>query len=140
MTLREKLNVRKYVNNIDRGRVIEVFRGDAEFTQILGGVKQVTLITLSPGQEAGSHYHSRKTEVLYIANGWVRGLFHDRASDEHLALHLEAGLKINLLPGVAHLFVNDSDEDVLMMEFSNMAFNLNDQDVQKIEWKASESK
>jgi uncharacterized RmlC-like cupin family protein len=119
---------------VDRGRLIEIFRGDEEIKAVLGGVKQVVIVNLAPGDKAGSHVHKVKREILYVMNGWVKGIFRDRASGEKLSLHLEAGRKINVLPGIEHVFVNESDDDVSLLEFSGIPFDEKNPDAEKVEF------
>ncbi len=133
MALMDKINMRLYANSADRGRIMEIFRGDDEFVSILGCVKQVTLVNLMPGDKAGGHIHSVKNEILYVMNGWVKGYFCDRATGEKLSLHIGCGHKVNLLPGIEHVFLNESNEDVTLIEFSSLAFDVNNQDAEKVE-------
>ena len=134
MALQDILCPRLYANCADRGRIVEIFRGDEELRAVLGDVKQVTFVHLSPGDKAGSHCHTVKKEILYVMNGWVKGVFRDRVTGEKLSLHLEAGRKVNLMPGVEHVFLNESDEDVTLLEFASRAFDPDDQDAEKVEF------
>jgi len=132
-TLLEKLNIRSCPNVVENGRLVELFRGDQEFKEILGEVRQISIIQLKPGALAGNHVHTRKTEILYLHQGRLRAILQDRETGERLDIILESGSKFNMVPNVEHLFENVSPELVIMIECTNMAYDASDPDAIKVQ-------
>ncbi|WDZ82440.1 cupin domain-containing protein [Micromonospora cathayae] len=78
-----------------------------ELAQIASGpdaYRFVAYLELRPGRPRGNHYHTRKTETLYVVSGRVRAVFHDLTSGRRSEAVLEPGHLVTIQPHCAHVF------------------------------------
>ncbi|MFH0920210.1 MAG: hypothetical protein V1913_07590 [Fibrobacterota bacterium] len=131
-TLRERLNLRALFRTVDNGRVVEIFRGDADWKPHLGRIGQVTQVTIQPEKTAGGHVHSEKREILCLLDGTLKGLFRDEATGEILDIEIAAGTLLDLSPGISHLFINTGGIPARFFEFANRPYDPENPDARPV--------
>jgi mannose-6-phosphate isomerase-like protein (cupin superfamily) len=129
--LKDELDIRPPVHRTEGDRIVEIFRGDGEVLSVLGNIRQATLVTLQPGKSAGNHSHRRKKEIIHVINGRLRGVFRKAATGERLEAVIEQGFRLNILPGTEHVFINETNEPVMLIEFASAPFSPDSPDSQK---------
>jgi uncharacterized RmlC-like cupin family protein len=131
--LQQKLNIRPPVNATENNRVVEIIKGDREIRDVLGALQQVSVVTLKPGTAAGNHVHKKKKEIIHVLNGPIRGIFEDRAAGGRLDINIEPGFRLNILPGIAHVFINETPQPVSLIEFANLPYCKENPDAQEVD-------
>ncbi len=106
-------------------RIVEA-RG--ELAQIGGGQAFQYLVywDIQPvaGAFRGQHYHLKKEESMYILRGSLRVFFEDIDTGEKEEHELEEGIKVVILPRLAHKFI--PREFVQVIEFAPQPFDRTD--------------
>ena len=72
----------------------------------------------------GGHYHQQKNEKFYVISGSLQIDLIDVESLEKEQVKAEAGTKITIYPGLAHLF--QAIEDAQVIEYYNAVFDNSD--------------
>ncbi len=87
-------------------------------------IGHLALFEIRKGHFRGSHYHEKKQEVFYIAEGLIRAVFRDLATMEQEEHTLKKGDKIRVETRCAHIF--RALEDSLVVEYSPQYYDKTD--------------
>ena len=83
-----------------RGSLVQIVDGTGSFSHLV----YLDLIVSDPPVYRGVHYHERKVEIFYIISGRVEVHLADLDTDWRKTLLLAPGMKLTLLPRLAHQF------------------------------------
>lgn len=104
----------------DRGFLIEFLREDEKFLNFKG---QIYASTIAPGTVRGNHYHEHKTEVFAVMKGKLRVLVqHINGGDikEYILHGYDENIeRVVVEPNYAHTFINDGDEEVVLLAWGD---------------------
>lgn len=99
-----------------------------ELAQVINGqtFRFLAYLEFIPGmaKPRGNHYHTNKTESLYIIGGKLRAVFKDLDTGDTVSRHLSAGDLITIKPGCAHVYF--AEEYSQAIEISDTAYNPDD--------------
>lgn len=100
-------------------------RGEAHLIVNDLALRRVVYLTLKPDAGyRGGHYHTKKSEGLYVAQGKARVDLAGVASGERETLDLEVGHRLWLRPGVAHRV--EALEELVLVEYTNQPYDADD--------------
>ncbi|OGP70514.1 MAG: hypothetical protein A2W09_03330 [Deltaproteobacteria bacterium RBG_16_50_11] len=97
-----------------------------EFVQIVyqEEIHHLALFEIRRGFSRGNHYHQKKEEVFYIAQGKLRALFMDMDTLQKEERILEKGDKIRIKPNCGHSFYGL--ENTVVVEYSPQVYEIED--------------
>lgn len=110
------------VNQDERGKYIEVFK--------MPGIGQVSYATSKPGTIRGNHYHKRKKEIIYVAEGEAKIRMRNRETNE-VKEYLVSGEKPEAyeMPLTwTHNIENVGNGELKLILWASEVFNLQDPD------------
>lgn len=127
MTLRDKIQIipRRLLVD-DRGWFLKVITGKENGLPPYTG--EVYLTMGKPRQLKGGHYHQLANEWFTIIKGESKLLLEDVQTKEKLEMQLQfEDAKTIMIPnGIAHAFLNESDEDFILLAYTDQLYNPND--------------
>ena len=119
----EKVQIisRKLIRD-ERGWFLKVITGKEEGLPPHSG--EVYLTMGRPGQMRGGHYHPLASEWFTIIEGSATLKLEDLESKEKMSikLHFEDAKTVFVPHGVAHGFFNDTDEDFIVLAYSDRLY------------------
>lgn len=104
--------------NVDvRGKFVEVLK-----SSIFG---QVSYLTINVKQERGGHFHHTKTEKFLVLKGSALFRFKNLITNEFIEIKILASdtRMVESIPGWAHDIVNNGNEEVIIMVWSNEIYD-----------------
>ena len=106
----------------DRGWFLKVITGTEE--GIPSHTGEVYLTMGEPGQAKGGHYHPEAVEWFTIIDGSaVLKLTHERKDIE---MSLEKAITVFIPNNVAHVVVNNSDKDFILLAYTDKLYDPKD--------------
>ncbi len=101
------------VHSDERGWLVEVLRVD----KIKKPIKQVYVATIKPGKERGNHYHSKKTEWFFIAEGDADIFLYDLKTKKKKIFKLSSKKPrmIVISPNVVHTVKNSGKKTAFLV-------------------------
>ena len=127
MSLTDKIRIidRKLLSD-DRGWFLKVITGTEK--DIPSATGEVYLTMAKPGQAKGGHYHPQAVEWFTLIQGNAKLKLTDIATKEEMTLFLsfDKPQTIFVPNNVAHLFLNDSENDFVLLAYSNLQFSPED--------------
>ena len=78
-----------------------------------------------PGQAKGGHYHPKAIEWFTIIEGAATLKLEDMATHEkmELKLHFEDAVTVFVPNNVAHLFVNESNNNFILLAYTDLLYD-----------------
>ena len=89
-----------------------------------GEMHHLVLFEIREGFSRGNHYHEKKEEIFYIAEGRIRAVFLDMDTRDREERILAKGDKLRIKPRCGHIF--HGLEDALVVEYSPQVFDPGD--------------
>lgn len=127
MSLTDKIRIidRKLLSD-DRGWFLKVITGTEQ--DIPSATGEVYLTMAKPGQAKGGHYHPQAVEWFTLIQGNAILKLTDIVTKEEMTLFLsfDKPQTIFVPNNVAHLFLNDSENDFVLLAYSNLQFSPED--------------
>lgn len=124
MSLKDKIKVipRRLVSD-ERGWFLKVITGTEENVPTHTG--EVYLTMGKPGQAKGGHYHPKAIEWFTIIEGAATLKLEDMATHEkmELKLHFEDAVTVFVPNNVAHLFVNESNNNFILLAYTDLLYD-----------------
>jgi dTDP-4-dehydrorhamnose 3,5-epimerase len=121
----------------ERGRLIELFRSDADDCR---GYGQVHVATMFPGVVKAWHRHRRRRDVLAVVSGMVRlGLYDDRAGSKtegelnQFFLGVHNPLRISIPPLVWFGMKGLGSDEALVVVLTDATYDPRDPDEDRID-------
>jgi dTDP-4-dehydrorhamnose 3,5-epimerase-like enzyme len=111
------------ISRDERGVLWEFLRGEELENKLFG---QINFMTINPGYVRGRHYHQRKDEWFMVIRGRCKVLLVDVNTGERREIILDsedAARKLRIGSYLAHVFKNIGESPVLILEYSNEAYN-----------------
>ncbi|MBU4502232.1 MAG: dTDP-4-dehydrorhamnose 3,5-epimerase family protein [Nanoarchaeota archaeon] len=116
----------------ERGRLMEILRGDESFFTKFG---QVYITTAHPGVVKGWHYHKVQEDNMAVVKGMMKIVLYDSRKDSptfrkvnefFLGVHSPYLLKIP--PGILHGFKCISKDEAVVVNIPSKAYNRDNPD------------
>jgi len=127
MSLTDKIRIidRKLLSD-DRGWFLKVITGTEQ--DIPSATGEVYLTMAKPGQAKGGHFHPQAVEWFTLIQGNAKLKLTDIATKEEMTLFLsfDKPQTIFVPNNVAHLFLNESENDFVLLAYSNLQFSPED--------------
>jgi len=109
-----------------RGNLFEMLRFK---DQGIPGEGQIYCVSLVPGSRRGDHYHTAKREWASCVSGKTFVLVEDRdGNKKKILLDSKEPSVVYFHPYTAHAFVNESDQEAVLVSYSSKQLELADQD------------
>jgi dTDP-4-dehydrorhamnose 3,5-epimerase-like enzyme len=127
MSLNDKIKIipRRLIID-DRGWFLKVIDGKEKNIPSYTG--EVYLTSAMPGESKGGHYHDKANEWFTLVTGECELKIVDINSGEKLSLNLSS-IKpetIYVPNNVAHIFINNSSKDYILLAYSDQLFDPED--------------
>ena len=127
MALIEKIQIipRRLIRD-ERGWFLKVITGKEERLPSYTGEIYLTMGT--PGHIKGGHYHDVATEWFTLIEGNAILMLEEIQTHEtmNLSLGLEDAVTIVVPPGIAHAFKNTSNQDFIVLAYTDKLYDPND--------------
>ena len=106
----------------DRGWFLKVIDGKEENLPSYTGVVYLTCAT--PGEAKGGHYHEKANEWFTLVTGECELKLVDIVTGEKLSINLSSTKPetIYITNYVAHIFINNSSNDFILLAYSDQLF------------------
>lgn len=106
----------------DRGWFLKVIDGKEENLPSYTG--EVYLTSATPGEAKGGHYHEKAIEWFTLVTGECELKLVDIVTGEKLSINLSSTKPETIyIPNyVAHIFVNNSSNDFILLAYSDQLF------------------
>lgn len=110
----------------DRGWFLKAITGTEE--GIPSHTGEVYLTMGKPGQAKGGHYHPEAVEWFTIIEGTAILKLEDVVTHERLDIEmsLEKAITVFIPNNVAHIVVNNSDKDFILLAYTDMLYDPKD--------------
>ena len=110
----------------DRGWFLKAITGTEE--GIPSHTGEVYLTMGKPGQAKGGHYHPEAVEWFTIIEGTAILKLEDVVTHERLDIEmsLEKAITVLIPNNVAHIVVNNSDKDFILLAYTDMLYDPKD--------------
>jgi len=116
MALKDKIRIidRKLLPDT-RGWFLKVLNGMEEFLPSHTGESYITMAM--PGEWRANHYHPKTAEWFTVFKGKAKVVLEDIQTKERLEVIVDAESPKTIFapPGIAHVFINISDHEELML-------------------------
>lgn len=123
MSLNNKIkSIPRRLISDDRGWFIKVIDGKEEGLPAYTG--EVYLTNASPGQAKGGHYHEKANEWFTLITGDCELKIVDILTGEKKTLFLSSSKSetIYIPSNIAHVFINNSSVDFILLAYSDQLF------------------
>ena len=110
----------------DRGWFLKAITGTEEGIPLHTG--EVYLTMGKPGQAKGGHYHPEAVEWFTIIGGSAILNLEDMETQERkdIEMSLEKAITVFIPNNVAHIVVNNSDKDFILLAYTDKLYNPKD--------------
>ncbi|MCM1108584.1 MAG: WxcM-like domain-containing protein [Clostridium sp.] len=110
----------------DRGWFLKAITGTEE--NIPRHTGEVYLTMGKPGQAKGGHYHPEAVEWFTIIEGNAILKLEDMETHEHrcIELSLEKAITVFIPSNVAHVVINNSDRDFILLAYTDKLYDPQD--------------
>lgn len=117
----------------DRGWFLKAITGIEE--GIPSHTGEVYLTMGKPGQAKGGHYHPKAVEWFTIIKGFATLKLEDMETHEtrEIEMSLEKAITVFIPNNVAHIVVNNSDEDFILLAYTDKLYDPADTIAHKFE-------
>jgi dTDP-4-dehydrorhamnose 3,5-epimerase-like enzyme len=117
----------------DRGWFLKAITGKEEGLPSHTG--EVYLTLCKPGQAKGGHYHPESVEWFTVIEGEAILKLEDIETHERLDIEmsLEKAITVFIPNNVAHIVVNNSDKDFILLAYTNKLYDPADTIAYKID-------
>ena len=107
----------------DRGWFLKVITGTEE--GIPSHTGEVYLTMGKPGQGKGSHYHPEAVEWFTVIEGSAVLKLEDMVTHErrNIEMSLEKAITVFIPNNVAHIVVNNSDKDFILLAYTDKLYD-----------------
>lgn len=107
----------------DRGWFLKAITGTEEGIPLHTG--EVYLTMGKPGQAKGGHYHPEAVEWFTIIGGSAILKLEDMETHERkdIEMSLEKAITVFIPNNVAHIVVNNSDKDFILLAYTDKLYN-----------------
>ena len=107
----------------DRGWFLKAITGTEE--NIPSHTGEVYLTMGKPGQSKGSHYHPEAVEWFTVIEGSAVLKLEDIATHERkdIEMSLEKAITVFIPNNVAHIVVNNSDKDFILLAYTDKLYD-----------------
>lgn len=127
MTLRDKIQIipRRLIED-DRGWFLKAITGTED--GIPSHTGEVYLTMGKPGQEKGGHWHPEAVEWFTIIEGEATLKLEDMDTHEKMQISMKFNDAITVfVPSrVAHVFINESNENFILLAYTNKLYDPTD--------------
>lgn len=127
MQLKDKIKIipRRLISD-ERGWFLKVITGTEE--QLPPHTGEVYLTMGKPGQAKGGHYHPEALEWFTIIEGRAILKLEDMTTQEKMELELnfEDAVTIFVPNNIAHIFINNSDKNFILLAYTDKLYNPTD--------------
>lgn len=124
MQLKDKIKIisRRLISD-ERGWFLKVITGTEEQLPLHTG--EVYLTMGKPGQAKGGHYHPEALEWFTIIEGRAILKLEDTTTQEKMELELnfEDAVTVFVPNNIAHIFINNSDENFILLAYTDKLYN-----------------
>lgn len=124
MQLKDKIKIipRRLISD-ERGWFLKVIIGTEE--QLPPYTGEVYLTMGKPGQAKGGHYHPEALEWFTIIEGRAILKLEDMTTQEKMELELnfEDAVTIFVPNNIAHIFINNSAENFILLAYTDKLYN-----------------
>lgn len=109
-----------------RGWFVKTITGTEEGLPNFTGEVYMTMAT--PGQAKGGHYHNVANEWFYLITGSCKVELVDINTHEKMTIDMHENEPVTLFvpAGVAHNFINDSNENFILLAYTDRLFDVAD--------------
>lgn len=124
MSLKEKIKIiPRQLMKDDRGWFLKAITGKEEGLPAMTG--EVYLTMGKPGESKGGHYHPKAMEWFTLVKGNVMLKLVDMNTLEKMQIMLkfEDAVTVFVPNNVGHIFVNDSNEDFILLAYTDLLYN-----------------
>lgn len=110
----------------DRGWFLKAITGTEE--NIPPHTGEVYLTMGKPGQAKGGHYHPTAVEWFTVIEGSALLKLEDMETHEHrcIELSLEKAITVFIPSNVAHVVINNSDRDFILLAYTDKLYDPKD--------------
>lgn len=132
-TLRERaIIIQRRLIADNRGWFLKAITGTEEYIPSHTG--EVYLTMGKPGQAKGGHYHPEALEWFTIIEGSAVLKLEDIETHERLdiPMSLDKAITVFIPNNVAHIVVNDSDKDFILLAYTDKLYDPKDTIIYKI--------
>lgn len=127
MQLKDKIKIipRRLISD-ERGWFLKVITGTEEQLPLHTG--EVYLTMGKPGQAKGGHYHPEALEWFTIIEGRAILKLEDMTTQEKMELELnfEDAVTVFVPNNIAHIFINNSDKNFILLAYTDKLYNPTD--------------
>ncbi len=124
MSLKDKVKVipRRLIKD-ERGWFLKAITGTEE--NIPSHTGEVYLTMGKPGQAKGGHYHPKAIEWFTIIEGAATLKLEDMKTHEKMEMKLcfDDAVTVFVPNNVAHMFVNESDKDFILLAYTDKLYD-----------------
>lgn len=124
MSLKDKIKIipRRLIKD-ERGWFLKAITGTEE--NIPSHTGEVYLTMGKPGQAKGGHYHPKAIEWFTIIEGSATLKLVDMETHEQMVLKLcfDDAVTVFVPNNVAHMFVNESDNDFILLAYTDKLYD-----------------
>jgi UDP-2-acetamido-2,6-beta-L-arabino-hexul-4-ose reductase len=109
------------VHSDNRGWLAEMLKRD----EIKEEIKQIYVASIKPGKIRGNHYHLKRIEWFFVAQGKADIYLEDIKTKEHICLGVssEEPKVVTIFPGIAHAVKNTGKDASLLVSAQNNIYN-----------------
>lgn len=120
-----KIIERRLIND-DRGWFLKAITGTEENIPVVTG--EVYLTMAKSGQAKGGHYHPKAIEWFTLIQGKATLLLEDVVTHEKMQLKLsfDSPQTIFVPNNVAHIFINEHEEDFILLAYTDQIYDPKD--------------
>jgi dTDP-4-dehydrorhamnose 3,5-epimerase-like enzyme len=127
MSLKNKIKIlsRRLISD-DRGWFLKAITGTEDL--IPDNTGEVYLTMAKPGQAKGGHYHPKAVEWFTLVQGNATLKLFDLETEESLIIPLsfDNPQTVFVPNNIAHIFINDSDSDFILLAYTNLLYSPED--------------
>jgi dTDP-4-dehydrorhamnose 3,5-epimerase-like enzyme len=127
MSLKDKVRtINRRIISDDRGWFLKAITGTEEGIPAATG--EVYLTMAKPGQAKGGHYHPKAVEWFTLIQGKTTLKLVDIETKETMTIHLafDNPQTIFVPNNIAHIFINESEDDFILLAYSDLLYNPDD--------------
>lgn len=93
-------------------------------------IEEIYLLYSNKGSVRGNHYHEKTFEYFIVVKGRAKVAVKEVSGDDVKVFHLTAedNLVLRVDPYIAHAFVNEDDEELIILVVSTKEYSEDDKD------------
>jgi dTDP-4-dehydrorhamnose 3,5-epimerase-like enzyme len=133
MQLKSRIKIiKRHLKKDSRGYFLKVLTGTEKGLPDKTGEIYVTMA--NPNESRGGHYHAIATEYFTIIQGKATLLLEDVLTNEIMYIYLDSEYPVTVIvpPNVAHIFNNASENEFVLLAYSDILYDPKDTIVYQI--------